>query len=174
MTCRRCSENTSGRCSDHPSFLGCPDPPVFVGPKVEAPLEPGTILALDALNPKDAVGQSKVPIVSVIPPASIVHEAAAMRYGAHEAPRKDGGKGYGPYNWRSAQVRASIYVDAAIRHILDWWDGEDLAPDSKVHHLGHAKAGLGILLDAMETGNLVDDRPTPGKAAEILERLRRR
>jgi hypothetical protein len=36
-----------------------------------------------------------------------------------------------------------------------------------VRHLGHAKACLGILLDAEATGNLIDDRPLA--AADALK-----
>jgi hypothetical protein len=82
----------------------------------------------------------------------------------------DGAKKYGRYNWRSNKVVASVYADAALRHILAWYDGEECAPDSGVPHLGHAKACLGILADAIETGNLIDDRPPGGKAAALLGR----
>jgi hypothetical protein len=110
-------------------------------------------------NPKTLTGRRKLPVLSVIPPASLIHEADAMRYGAYEAPRVDGTKGYDPYNWRDSPIEAMIYIDAALRHMLAWVDGEDLAPDSKAHHLGHAKATLGILLDAMENATLIDNRP---------------
>lgn len=84
----------------------------------------------------------------------------------------DGADKYGPYNWRDNAVIASIYVDAATRHLTAWLEGEELAADSEVHHLGHAIACLAILLDAQETGNLVDDRPK-GKniASKVLDRL---
>ena len=124
----------------------------------------------DETNPKDLLGIRKVPNLSVIPPASIIYEGIAMRYGAYEAPLADGGKGYGPFNWRVKKVRASIYIDAAIRHLMAWQDGEENAKDSDVPHLGHAKACLGILADAIECGNLEDDRPPKGHAASILDR----
>jgi hypothetical protein len=82
---------------------------------------------------------------------------------------RDGAKKYGAYNWRTNKVQAMIYAHAALRHILDWIDGEENAPDSKAPHIGHALACLGILADAKETGNLVDDRPTPGVAAKLLK-----
>lgn len=84
----------------------------------------------------------------------------------------DGARKYGPFNWRGNAVVASIYIDALIRHAMSWFEGEECADDSGVHHLGHAIACLGILLDAQETGNLVDDRP--GKdavATRVLKRL---
>lgn len=114
-------------------------------------------------NPKDLIGLTKLPILSVVNPSSLLYEAWAMR---------DGAQKYGPYNYREKGVRASIYVDACLRHLLAWWDGEEVAPDSQVHHLGHAKACLGIIIDGIEHGNLVDDRPIKGSAPKILERLK--
>ena len=124
-------------------------------------------------NPKDLMGIKKVPFLSVIPSSSLIYEALAMQYGAYEAPRADGEKGYGPYNWRDNKVIASIYVDACMRHIMDWVEGEANAPDSKRPHLGHAKACLGILADAIESGNLIDDRPPAGPGPKLLEKWNR-
>jgi len=114
-------------------------------------------------NPKDLIGVTKTPALSVVPAASLLYEAQAMR---------DGARKYGAYNWREHPVRASIYIDACVRHLMAWYDGEAVASDSGQPHLGHAKACLGILADAIETGNLVDDRPTPGPAAALLERYK--
>jgi len=120
------------------------------------------------VNPKDQMGMMKLPMFSVIPPASMIYEARAMQYGAHLAPKADGTLGYGRYNWRENKVVMSIYLDAIVRHLLGLYDGEDNADDSGVPHLGHIKACCGILADAKENGNLVDDRPTPGPAARLL------
>lgn len=109
-------------------------------------------------NPKDLIGKTKVSL-SKVPTSAIIHEARAMM---------DGAAKYGPYNWRDKRVLASIYVDACLRHLTAWFDGEECAEDSGVHHLGHARACLGILIDAMETGNLKDDRPKPGPVARLL------
>ncbi len=127
----------------------------------------------DTTNPKDRMGVQKVPVLSVIPPASMIYEALAMRYGAYEVPKADGTRGYGPYNWREKGVRASVYIDACCRHLFAYWDGEADAQDSKAPHLGHAKACLGILADAIEHGNLVDDRPPKGAGPSLLEMYRR-
>ena|ERR1041385_2862752 len=121
-------------------------------------------------NPKDLLGIRKVPMFSVVPPASMIYEAKAMQYGAFLAPRADGTLGYGPFNWRDNKVIASIYIDACVRHLMDYWDGQINATDSNAPHIGHAKACLGIVADATETGNLLDDRPRPGCAPDLLER----
>lgn len=118
---------------------------------------------ISTTNPKDLIGVTKVPNLSVIPSASLIYEGLAMQDGAHK---------YGPMNWRTKKVVASIYIDACLRHVMAWYDGEEYASDSGKPHLGHAKACLGILADAIETGNLVDDRPVAGAAAVILERWR--
>ena len=119
------------------------------------------------MNPKDEIGRSKPRIASVVPPASIIHEARAMEFGAFKA-GKDG-QGYGPFNWRDQPVTLSVYLDAIERHFLAFIDGENFAGDSGVHHLAHLKAGCGIILDALETGNLIDDRPPKGVASKLLQ-----
>ncbi len=112
----------------------------------------------DPANPKDRIGLTKVPL-HLVPVAGLIHEALAM---------KDGAAKYGPHNWREHEVLSTIYVAAAMRHIMAWFDGEELAEDSRVHHLGHAKACLGIILDAMENEKLKDDRPLPGAAPRLF------
>ncbi len=112
------------------------------------------------VNPKDALGIKKVPM-HLIPTGGLVHEARAMANGAAK---------YGPFNWRDKKIIGSVYIAAALRHIYAYLDGEDNAPDSGVHHLGHARACLGILLDAMETDSLEDDRVI-GAMAAMLERF---
>lgn len=110
-------------------------------------------------NPKTRFGVTK-PNLFLVPPASIIYQALAMQ---------DGARKYGPYNWRGNSVTASIYVAAALRHIMAWMDGEEFAPDSQKPHLGHALACLGILVDAKETGNLIDDRPLAGATSKLID-----
>lgn len=109
----------------------------------------------EGTNPKDRVGSAKVPL-HLIPPVSKVYQALAMADGAYK---------YDPYNWRETKVRMTVYIDAIERHLDALKDGEDFAPDSTVHHLGHILAGAGIMVDALEAGTLVDDRPHRGKGS---------
>lgn len=153
-------------------------PPADCRTRQSIPLLGGALTPTGALNypdmsvtnPKTFMGKRKLPMFSVVSPASMIYEADAMRYGAFDAPRVDGKKGYGPFNWRENPIEASVYVDAAARHIMAWQDGEDLAADSLVHHLAHAKATLGIIIDALESGTLIDDRPKikSGVASRLL------
>lgn len=110
-------------------------------------------------NPKTVLGLKK-PSLSAIPPAGMFHLGLAMDNGRNK---------YGAMNWREKKVSSSIYYDAALRHLLSWYDGEDYAEDSGVHHLGHAMACLSIVLDAMETGNLNDDRPHKGVYSKLVD-----
>lgn len=115
----------------------------------------------DEVNPKTLMGARRVDL-SLLPPAGVIHGAHAMM---------DGAEKYGPYNWREKKVPARTYIAAASRHLADWLDGEETAADSGVHHLGHVIGCCAIVLDAMETDNLIDDRPAKGAAAAILARL---
>lgn len=110
-------------------------------------------------NPKTRFGMAKPPI-GLIPGPAMVHMAEAFR---------DGTQKYGPANWRIDPVSASTYVNAALRHLLSWHDGEEEASDSGVHHLGHAAACLAILMDAQAQGTLIDDRPTTGTTASLIK-----
>ena len=109
-------------------------------------------------NPKDAMGDKK-PDVSLVPPAAILYTAHGFR---------DGAQKYGPYNWRENPVRMRVYLAAAMRHIMQVLDGEDVDPTSGVPHIGHALASLAIIADAAHTGNLLDDRPNPGPAGDMI------
>lgn len=104
-------------------------------------------------NPKSKYGIVKDPL-HLIPPEGLVHEAGAFRQGAEK---------YGAYNWRQNSVAASVYYAAALRHLTQWWDGQDLDPESGAHHLGHARACLAIVLDSEKWGKLIDDRPLPDR-----------
>lgn len=84
---------------------------------------------------------------------------------------KDGKAKYGLMNWRTSGVAASVYYDAALRHLLAWYDGEDYAQDSGVHHLAHAMACFAIVLDAMHSGTLTDDRPVKGATSHRIKTL---
>jgi len=104
-------------------------------------------------NPKDAVGCGKAPM-SCLPMAVVAEVGVALFEGACK---------YGKFNWRIVGVRASIYFDAAHRHMTSWWEGEDIDPDSGLSHVTKAISALMVLRDAMIQGNWVDDRPPSSK-----------
>jgi hypothetical protein len=109
-------------------------------------------------NPKDAVGVRKVPVSTLSMPV-MLEVAAAMLEGARK---------YGRHNYRVIGVRASVYFDAAFRHLSAWWEGEDVDPDSGLSHVTKAIATLTVLRDAMIREKMVDDRP-PGTSGFVKE-----
>lgn len=108
-------------------------------------------------NPKTRVGSTKVPL-HLVPPSATHYLALAL---------EDGAKKYGAYNFRQEAISISTYKAAAQRHWDAFWDGEDIAPDSGVHHIAHAMACAALVLDAASIGKLVDDRPPAGAAARL-------
>ena len=110
-------------------------------------------------NPKTVFGARKPPLHH-IPPIALIQLGLAMENGADK---------YGLFNWREHKVSASVYYDAIMRHLLSFWDGESVDGDhetdddgnplgSCIHHLAHVMACCAILLDALHTGQLNDDR----------------
>jgi hypothetical protein len=112
------------------------------------PAEAGT----KPTNPKDAIGTNKLPL-HLWPTTASALGCVALAEGMLK---------YGRTNWREAGVRASIYVDAAKRHLDAWFEGEPVAPDSGVPHLGNVLACIAIIVDAQAAGKLIDDRAYNG------------
>lgn len=110
-------------------------------------------------NPKAAQGAKKYSLRH-LPLSAAVEVNRAL---------EDGVAKYGAANWRITGVDASVYIDAAKRHIDQWWDGgQEQASDSGVHNLGHAMACLVIIIDAQVNGKLLDDRPTPSVCTDTI------
>lgn len=117
---------------------------------------------LKPTNPKDIVGSDKIPL-HMWPETATLGGALALL---------DGALKYGRTNWRFAGVKASIYFDAAKRHLNAWFDeGEDEDPDSGLDHLFHALASIAILIDAKAAGKLTDDRMIHGGYRKLVEEL---
>jgi hypothetical protein len=110
-------------------------------------------------NPKDLLGFKKVPM-STVPAAVIAEVAVGMLEGASK---------YGRSNYRAVGVRASIYYDATMRHLMDWWEGTDIDPESGMHHVTKAITSLVVLRDSMIQGMCEDDRPP--SSVEFYPRL---
>lgn len=109
------------------------------------------------MNPKDAIGSTKAPL-HVVPAPVLMEIGLGMLEGAMK---------YGSYNWRVADVRGSVYYDAAMRHLMAFWEGEDTDPDSGIHHVGKALSCLTVLRDGIMRGNWIDDRPPKTEAGWI-------
>lgn len=120
-------------------------------------------------NPKDVCGIRKAPM-STVSAAVMAEVGVAMLEGAAK---------YGRHNYRAVGVRSSVYYDATMRHLMDWWEGVDIDSESGMHHITKAITSLVVLRDAMIQGMATDDRPPRSTefythlnqlAGEILDR----
>ncbi len=101
-------------------------------------------------NPKDAVGIKKWRQFTTVPLTVLAEIGVGMLEGARK---------YGRHNYRVAGVRSSVYVDASIGHIAQYWEGEDIDQESGLSHITKAICSLVVLRDAMIQNMLTDDRP---------------
>lgn len=104
-------------------------------------------------NPKTMYGEAKTK-VSDTPTIGIQKMGRVFTGGAVK---------YGRFNWRDHTVSATVYYDAAMRHLMAWFNGEDTDPESGEPHLAHVMACCNILMDAGQCGKLNDNRATTGK-----------
>lgn len=112
-------------------------------------------------NPKDAIGDTKVPLwlCSAIAKA---HWAAGQFAGLLK---------YGAWNWRAAGVRASVYISAMERHTERYKNGERIDQVDGTHHLGNIMACCAILLEAEYLGKLTDDRPPAAALSAVFDEV---
>lgn len=91
---------------------------------------------------------SEKPLLAYIPKAALDAEGKAFGYGARK---------YEAWNYRNG-IAVSRTVSAALRHISQFLDGEDLDQESGAHHLGSARANLAMALDTLAHHPQLDDR----------------
>jgi hypothetical protein len=114
-------------------------------------------------NPKDSLGIKKIPISTVSGPV-LAEIGVAML---------EGDRKYGRHNYRVVGVKGSVYYDAAFRHLVSWFEGEDIDPDSGLSHITKAITSLVVLRDAMIQDKFIDDRPpkSPTNWKEDLQKV---
>jgi hypothetical protein len=112
-------------------------------------------------NPKDLMGIRKLSFCCL--PWPVLGEAGLGM--------QEGGMKYGRHNYRDEGVAASTYVDAAMRHLLQFWEGEDIDEDSGIHHIGKAISTLLVLRDAQLNDMCTDDRPIRPKNVSWMKDL---
>lgn len=90
--------------------------------------------------------------LSIVPLVGLEAESRALMFGE---------KKYGRYNYTQG-FEASRLVAACLRHVLAWQDGQNTDPESGLHHLGHARACLSMILHCEQLGTLTDNRFSKG------------
>lgn len=92
------------------------------------------------------------PPLSLISREANLREAEVLAFGARK---------YSTWNW-SKGIEWSRVLDAALRHIAAYADGENFDEESGLNHLAHARCCISFLLDfAKEHPELDDRRPRP-------------
>ena len=71
--------------------------------------------------------------------------------------RMFGARKYSPWDWRLG-FRYSRLIDAALRHLFQFNDGEDLDQESGLNHIAHAAVTLMFLLRMIKDRPDLDDR----------------
>lgn len=112
-------------------------------------------------NPKDNYGLAKVPL-SLNSPIGQILMAIGKKVGAQK---------YGEYNYRVAKVQSRVYLEALQRHTTLLLDGEDFDRDTGYPHICFVLACADIVADAWVNGYLIDTRPLPGRAGELMALL---
>ena len=77
------------------------------------------------------------PRLSLLPWRAVQQIVAVLEFGAAK---------YGADNWQRVPGARQRYFDAAMRHLLAWWDGERLDAESGLPHLAHAGCCILFLL----------------------------
>ncbi|HHT9130870.1 MAG TPA: dATP/dGTP diphosphohydrolase domain-containing protein [Candidatus Tripitaka californicus] len=87
-------------------------------------------------------------------PLGLLSRTALIRIGEILA---YGARKYDAHNWRKG-LEWSRVIDAALRHLLAFNEGEDTDPESGLSHAAHAACNLMFLLEYIETHPELDDR----------------
>jgi hypothetical protein len=86
--------------------------------------------------------------LSLVPYIAIEEEARAFMLGERK---------YGRYNYTKG-LQSHRLIAAALRHIMQYQNGETNDSESGASHLGHARACLAMLLHCEQLGTLIDTR----------------
>ena len=90
------------------------------------------------------------PRFDLLPPNALLEVAKIYQHGA---------KKYGDRNWENGLMYSRLYR-AALGHLVSWWSGESLDPDSKLSNLSHAAFNvLGLLEYELTKRKELDNRP---------------
>lgn len=88
------------------------------------------------------------PKLSLVPHSLKQHCALALEYGTQK---------YAKGNWRKG-LSWSDTLDSLERHLDAFKEGEDLDPESGLHHLAHMAANVAFLCEFINTRKEFDDR----------------
>lgn len=99
------------------------------------------------------------PRMDLIEYTSIAEIAKVMGYGADK---------YTAYNWKGGIAQSRLYA-AALRHLGQYWSGEDTDPETGISHVAHAGCNIMMLLWMIKNRPDLDDRYIPEVKLEAVE-----
>jgi hypothetical protein len=100
------------------------------------------------------------PPMGLLPTKSLVEIAKVLAFGKQK---------YAAHNWRNG-LQWSRLIDASLRHLTAFNDGEDKDPESGLSHLAHAGCCILFLLEFEATKPELDDRyKVPAPAVDAPE-----
>jgi hypothetical protein len=88
------------------------------------------------------------PMIGLVPLRAVWEIAKVMTFGA---------KKYNAFNWKGG-IKYMRLINAALRHIIQFSEGEDIDPESGLHHLAHAGCCITMLLEMTMDRPDLDDR----------------
>lgn len=88
------------------------------------------------------------PQLSMIPTSALHEVARVMTFGAEK---------YGRNNWRAGMDWTRL-IDASLRHITAFNEGQNLDEETGLQHLAHAVCCLNFLIEYSKTHPEFDDR----------------
>lgn len=88
------------------------------------------------------------PQLGLIPKAALDEEAAVFAFGSTK---------YDVHNWRKGMPWSKM-INAALRHLTSFNDGDDFDNESALHHLAHVRACCAFLIEWTTTHPELDDR----------------
>lgn len=88
------------------------------------------------------------PPLSLLPTAPLLEVAKVLAFGAEK---------YARHNWRKGMAYSRL-IDAALRHILAFNEGENNDPETGLSHLAHTLCCINFLLEYVLQGTGEDDR----------------
>lgn len=100
------------------------------------------------MAPKGTKNDEGKPKLALIPYVALEAEGMAFLYGETK---------YGKHNYKQG-MEALRLASAALRHVHKWIAGAELDEESGIHHLGHARASLAMLMELQRSDKLIDDR----------------
>ena len=123
-------------------------------------------LKLRQMKPKKAKKAAKgkymeKPRLSLIPKEALWEAGKAFGFGEFK---------YGnSFNYRDG-LEISFSIDAALRHIEDFNDGEDFDLESKAHHLGSAISNLSMAVWTYYNKPEMDDRYDKSRNSKVIRK----